>query len=100
MPTTHRLSEAARPHVDDRHDDVRGTRPRVLLVDDNSTILESCSAILGRHCTVVGTAGDGRRALDLALALRPDVIVLDVSLPDICGVDLAARLNDAGSSAA
>jgi two-component system NarL family response regulator len=48
---------------------------------------------------VVGEAGDAREALQMSRALTPDVIVLDIRLPDINGIEVVARLKDAGSSA-
>jgi DNA-binding NarL/FixJ family response regulator len=48
---------------------------------------------------VVGEAGDAREALQLARTLAPDVIVLDIRLPDINGIEVVARLKDAGSTA-
>ena len=48
---------------------------------------------------IVGEAGDGRTALEQARALAPDVVVLDVGLPDLNGVEVAARLRQAGSAA-
>ena len=71
---------------------------RVLLVDDNEEILERAAAILSRACTVVGTVSDGRIALESVRALRPDVIVLDISMPGMSGLEVAAHLRRAGSS--
>jgi DNA-binding NarL/FixJ family response regulator len=71
---------------------------RVLLVDDNPEILERAAAILSRACTVVGTVNDGRAALESVRALRPDVIVLDISMPGMSGLEVAAHLRRAGSS--
>ena len=48
---------------------------------------------------VVGEAGDARDALKQAAELKPDVVVLDINLPDINGIEVAARLRDAGSRA-
>jgi two-component system NarL family response regulator len=48
---------------------------------------------------VVGEAGDAREALEQAQALAPDVIILDIRLPDINGIEVVARLRDAGSTA-
>ncbi len=75
-------------------------QPRVLLVDDNEAILEHAAAMLATNCQVVGTAKDGHSALVAADALNPDVIVLDVSMPGICGLEVAARLRARGSTAA
>ena len=72
----------------------------MLLVDDNKSILDSASTILARECVIVGTASDGKSALEAAARLRPDVIVLDISMPDMCGLDVIARLHEVGSEAA
>jgi DNA-binding NarL/FixJ family response regulator len=72
---------------------------RVLLVDDNQAILKRAAAILSRGCDVVGAVTDGPTALIAAAALRPDVIVLDVSMPGMTGFEVASRLRDAGSNA-
>ena len=50
-------------------------------------------------CVVVGTAKDGPSALRAADALRPDVIVLDISLPHMTGFEVAAKLRQSGSTA-
>ena len=75
-------------------------RPRVLLVDDNDAILARARTVLTPACVVVGTATDGSSALRAAKALLPDVIVLDISMPDMTGFEVAARLLKAGSTAA
>jgi DNA-binding NarL/FixJ family response regulator len=73
---------------------------RVLVVDDNEAMLARVSALVGRECTVVGSANDGRAALAAAATLRPDVIVLDISMPVMSGLDVAKQLRRAGSTAA
>ena len=75
-------------------------RPRVLLVDDNDAILARARAVLAPACVVVGTAQDGPSALRAAEVLRPDVIVLDISMPDMTGFEVAAELRHSGSTAA
>ena len=74
-------------------------KPRVLLVDDNEAMLGRTAAVLAPVCVVVGTARNGRAALDAARALEPDVIVLDVSMPGMTGIELAKRLRENGSNA-
>jgi DNA-binding NarL/FixJ family response regulator len=73
---------------------------RVLLVDDNEAMLSRAAAALKYCCRVVGSVNDSRKALEAALALKPDVIVLDISMPGMSGLEVASRLRDAGSTAA
>ena len=74
---------------------------RVLLVDDHRMVREALRETLAKvaDIEVVGEVGDGAEALKLAMELLPDVIVLDISLPDVNGVEVASRLQDAGSQA-
>jgi DNA-binding NarL/FixJ family response regulator len=73
---------------------------RVLLVDDNAAMLSRAAAALRYCCRVVGSVNDSRKALEAALALKPDVIVLDISMPGMSGLEVASRLREAGSTAA
>jgi DNA-binding NarL/FixJ family response regulator len=66
-------------------------RPRVLLADDHPLVLAGLRSLLDAECDVVGVATDGRSLVEAALRLRPEVIVLDISLPLLNGID-AARL--------
>jgi two-component system NarL family response regulator len=74
---------------------------RVLLVEDHRMVREALCELLKKvsDIEVVGEAGDGRQALTQADALSPDVVVLDIRLPDVNGIEVAARLRDAGSTA-
>ena len=66
---------------------------RCLLVDDSEVFLSSARTLLCQQgVTVVGTASQSEEALRLAGALRPDVILVDVTLGDENGFDLARRL--------
>jgi len=73
---------------------------RVLLVDDNEAMLARATAALKYCCQVVGSVNDSRRAIEAALELKPDVIVLDISMPWMSGLEVATRLRQAGSTAA
>ena len=73
---------------------------RVLLVDDNEAMLARAAAALKYSCLVVGSVKDSRQALEAALSLKPDVIVLDISMPGMSGLEVASRLREAGSNAA
>jgi DNA-binding NarL/FixJ family response regulator len=68
---------------------------RVLLVDDHRLLRDALSAVLSRETDIeiVGEAGSGAEGLELCQATRPDIVVLDIGLPDLNGVEVAARLN-------
>lgn len=73
------------------------TRPiRVLLVDDHQLVRDGLHSRLGETpgIEVVGEAGTGREALTLAADLQPDLVLLDIGLPDMSGLDVAAKLGD------
>jgi CheY-like chemotaxis protein len=72
---------------------------RVLLVDDNEAMLARAAAVLTPDCVVVGKATDGSAAVKAAETLQPDVVVLDISMPGISGLDVARRIRKLGSSA-
>jgi PAS domain S-box-containing protein len=74
--------------------------PKVLLVDDNDAMLARASDVLTPACAVAGKVRTGAAALEAAEILRPDVIVLDISMPDMTGFEVAARLRQTGSTAA
>ena len=71
----------------------------VLIVDDHPSFRSSARAILEADgFTVVGEARDGSSALAEAARLRPDVVLLDVQLPDLSGFDVCATLCSANGS--
>jgi len=67
-------------------------RPRVLLADDHRLVVEACVSLLEPECKVLGIVADGRALLATAQALRPDVIVLDIGMPLLNGLDAARQL--------
>ncbi|HKT33498.1 MAG TPA: response regulator transcription factor [Nitrospira sp.] len=67
-------------------------RPRVLLADDHRLVVEACVSLVEPECEVVGIVTDGRALLPKALALRPDVIVLDIGMPLLNGLDAGRHL--------
>lgn len=68
------------------------SRARILLADDHQAIIKRVAQILTPDFEIVGTVGDGQAALNSAAALKPDAVVLDISMPGICGLDVAAEL--------
>ena len=75
---------------------------RVLLVDDQPLIRLGFGAILGSEdeIEVAGEAADGRSAVELAAALDPDVICMDVQMPHMDGIEATRALVAAGTRAA
>ena len=73
--------------------------PRVLVVDDEENIRFLVGSALEVAGYEVALAGTGRRALELAESFGPDVVVLDVMLPDVDGFTVLQRLRDRGSRA-
>jgi len=67
-------------------------RPRILLADDHTLLLEAFRALLEPEFEVVGTVTDGRALLGDCARLHPDVAVLDISMPLLNGLDAARRL--------
>ena len=68
-------------------------RPTVLIADDHAIVKEGLVGLLKEHdFDVVGAVGDGHLLLDAAKRLRPDVIVTDMSMPGLSGLDVLARL--------
>jgi DNA-binding NarL/FixJ family response regulator len=67
-------------------------RARVLLADDHALILAGIRGLLEGHYDIVEQVGDGRSLVEAALRLRPDVIILDISLPLLNGIDAARQI--------
>ena len=71
----------------------------VLLADDHPPLLEAATAILKPHFDVVGTATDGAMLVSEALRLRPDVVVTDITMPVLNGIEAVSQLRDSNFSA-
>jgi DNA-binding NarL/FixJ family response regulator len=69
-----------------------GQRPRVLLADDHRLVAEGIKGLLGSEFEVVDVVEDGRALLERTRQLKPDVIVADITMPHLNGVDALARL--------
>jgi DNA-binding NarL/FixJ family response regulator len=76
-----------------------GKRVRVLLADDHKIVLEGLRRLLDRDFDLVGIVADGRALLEAARKLKPDVIVTDISMPLMDGIEAAGKLREEGSSA-
>ena len=72
-------------------------KPRVLLADDHLIVLEGLRTLLERHFDLVGTVTDGRELVQAAQRLKPDVIVVDISMPLLNGLEAVQQLSKSGS---
>jgi len=74
--------------------DMPHTPPRVLVAEDSATQRAVCVNVLRDAGLEVHEAADGRYALDICRIIRPDVLVLDLSLPRLGGIELLRKLRD------
>ena len=68
------------------------SRPRVLVADDHQMLVDALKGVLEPRCEIVGTVSDGRELLKVAAKLHPDIIVLDIAMPQLNGLDAARHL--------
>ena len=67
-------------------------RARVLLADDHDALLDKVGQLLDGECDVIGKVRDGQALLDAAEWLRPDLLIVDISMPIMDGIEAAHRL--------
>jgi CheY-like chemotaxis protein len=68
------------------------SRPRVLIADDHADLVKAVSRLLAVDCDVVGTVADGSAVLEAATRLRPDVVVVDLNLPNLNGLEACRQI--------
>lgn len=75
-------------------------KKRVLIVDDHPLFRDGLKSLVERSANyeTVGEAGSGAEAVSLALALKPDLVTMDISLPDMSGIDVVREIMKAGPS--
>ncbi|MGZ8445538.1 MAG: response regulator [Candidatus Binatia bacterium] len=74
-------------------------RTKVLVADDHAMVVEGLAALLKERFELVGTVGDGSALIDAARKLRPDVIIADMTMPVLSGLEALRRLKAAKSAA-
>ena len=68
------------------------TRPRILMADDHKMVIEGLRHILESEFDLVGTVEDGRALMDASKKMRPDVIVVDISMPMLNGIEAVRQI--------
>ena len=68
------------------------SRPRVLLADDHTLLLGAFEKLLSEDCDVVGQVSDGRALVEAAEELKPDIVVLDISMPLLNGLEAGRQI--------
>jgi DNA-binding NarL/FixJ family response regulator len=74
--------------------DTASKLPRVILADDHTLLVEAFRKLLESTCEVVATVADGHALLEVARKLRPDVIVLDIAMPLLNGLDAGRQVKE------
>jgi len=67
-------------------------KPRVILADDHTLMMEGLKSLLAGHVDLVGTVTDGRALLVAAERLKPDLVILDITMPGLNGIEAARQL--------
>jgi DNA-binding NarL/FixJ family response regulator len=91
------LRRFLRSNVDRKGETV--PRARILLADDYKGMRDRAVRLLESEFEVVGAVEDGRALLEAASKMKPDVCVIDISMPVISGIEAAAQLRESGSTA-
>jgi DNA-binding NarL/FixJ family response regulator len=73
--------------------------PRILIADDQEEMVRTIAMTLANECDIIGTAKDGKRAIELVTQLLPDILVLDISMPKENGIEAAWHLKRLASPA-
>jgi len=76
-----------------------GKTPRILLADDHLMFADGLKNLLQGEFELLASVGSGKELLESAIALEPDIIILDISMPDMNGFDAARELRKQGSTA-
>jgi DNA-binding NarL/FixJ family response regulator len=70
------------------------SRPRILIADDHTLVAELCKRLLETDFEIVGVVGDGRALVHAAAKLKPEVVVLDVAMPILNGLDAGRQVKE------
>ena len=74
-------------------------KPRILLADDHRIVVDGLKGLLSEEFELLGAASNGRELMEMCTALKPDVVVADISMPLLNGIDAVRQLWDQGVAA-
>lgn len=95
MPSTRTLKFAAAAETREGHGKLRSS-VRILLADDNSQILDHICEMLQPEYEVIGKIADGNTLCSAVFGLNPDITILDISMGERSGIEIAQRLRERG----
>ena len=72
---------------------------RILVADDHESVLKRVISVVQPHFHIIGTANNGQKLVEEALRLKPDVIISDIMMPGLNGLEAARHLRESGSTA-
>jgi DNA-binding NarL/FixJ family response regulator len=75
------------------------SKPKILLADDHPGVFETVARIFEGRFEIIGRVGDGQALIEAAAKLNPDVIITDISMPVLNGIDAAIQMKVSGSAA-
>jgi DNA-binding NarL/FixJ family response regulator len=76
---------------------MRGTtKATVILADDHAGMIDKVAEIIGQECTIIAKVRDGVASIEAAIRLQPDIIVLDIAMPKLSGIQAARELKKLG----
>src|SRR5438552_15755366 len=73
---------------------LRRNLPRILIADDHTLVAEACKKLLDSEYEVVATVGDGRALVRAAVELKPHLIIIDVAMPVLNGLDAGQQIKE------
>ena len=75
------------------------THPRILLADDHQTMLKTITSLLVPRFEIVGTASNGAELISEAMRLQPDIVIADITMPVLNGINAVHEVREKGCSA-
>jgi len=84
--------EGMNGHPARRSHNMQDTRPRIMIADDHAFVADACKKLLEPEYDVVATVGDGRALVRIAATLKPQVIIIDIGMPLLNGLDAGQQI--------